>query len=220
MIAARRQTLLKDAVARLQAADVVAEGFVTDVADGDSARALADETISSLGPIDIVVNNVGGSFGDGFAAGRLLDMTEADVAGVIRANVTTVLNCCWAIVPKMIEHGSGTVINIASVVVRHPMPGLGLYSASKAAVASLTKTMAVEWGPEVRVNALLVGYIDTPRTAPLRSASHRQWLEQHIAMGRLGGPEDVAGAAVYLASDAAAWTTGAAIEVDGGVGAI
>jgi NAD(P)-dependent dehydrogenase (short-subunit alcohol dehydrogenase family) len=62
--------------------------------------------------------------------------------------------------------------------------------------------------------------MDTPGTAPLRSASYRQWLEQHIAMGRLGGPEDVAGAAVYLASDDAARTTGAAIEVDGGVGAI
>jgi gluconate 5-dehydrogenase/2-deoxy-D-gluconate 3-dehydrogenase len=149
MIAARREPVLKDAVARLQSANVLAEGFVADVCEADAARALADETISSLGAIDIVVNNVGGSFGEGFVAGPLLDMTEADFAGVMRANVTSMLNCCWAIVPKMIARGSGTVINVASVVVRQPMPGLGLYSASKAAVVSLTRTMAAEWGPQV-----------------------------------------------------------------------
>lgn len=220
VIAGRRREILDEAVEGLSREGIVAAGFAIDVSDFSGAEALARFAVDSFGAVDVLVNNVGGSFGDDFQTGLLLDTGEADLMGVIRQNVSTTLNCCKAMVPQMLERGSGSVINISSVVVAHPMPGVGLYAASKAMIVSLTRTMAAEWGPKVRANALLVGYIDTPRTAPLRSPELRDWLGKHIAMGRLGRPDEVAGIAVYLASDASIWTTGAAFPIDGGVGAI
>jgi NAD(P)-dependent dehydrogenase (short-subunit alcohol dehydrogenase family) len=214
--AARRPELLQQAVEVLQARGARAVGVACDVRDGNQARRLAERAVESFGRVDILVNNVGASYGDDFRRGPLLEMTPADLDGAIRQNVTSLLHCCWAVVPGMLQR-SGSIINVASVVVSHPMPGFGLYAAAKAAVVSLTRTMALEWAPRVRVNALLVGHVDTPRASSRRTAEDRAWLERHIALGRLGTPEDVGSAALYLVSDAAAWTTGAAVEVDGGV---
>lgn len=220
VVAARRNDLVEAAVDELKGLGVAVTGVACDVTDRTQVQSLVDAATSTFGPVDILVNNVGGSFDDTFRAGLLLDMTEAELLGVIRQNVTSMMNCCWTIVPGMLTRGSGSIVNVSSIVVRHPRRGLGFYSASKAAVANLTLTMATEWAPSVRVNAVVPGYIDTARTAPLRTPEDRTWLGDHIAMGRLGGPDDVAGAAVYLASSAAGWVTGATIEVDGGVAAI
>jgi NAD(P)-dependent dehydrogenase (short-subunit alcohol dehydrogenase family) len=100
------------------------------------------------------------------------------------------------------------------------MPGYGPYSAAKAALTNLTATMALEWAPSVRVNALLVGHVDTARSSAHRSAEDVAWLERHIGLGRLGRPEDVVGAVAYLASDLSGWVTGAAMDVNGGVRAL
>jgi NAD(P)-dependent dehydrogenase (short-subunit alcohol dehydrogenase family) len=96
------------------------------------------------------------------------------------------------------------------------MPRFGAYAAAKAAVVALTNVMAREWAPKVRANSLLVGHVDTPRTTATRSASQLEWLKQHIAMGRLGHPEEIAEVVSFVASDAASWLTGAALEIDGG----
>jgi NAD(P)-dependent dehydrogenase (short-subunit alcohol dehydrogenase family) len=216
VVAARRPDLLQQAITALEARGARALGVACDVRDGGQARHLAERAIERFGRVDILVNNVGASYGDGFRRGPLLEMTAEDLDGAIRQNVTSLLHCCWAVVPRMLE-SSGSIINVASIAVSHPMPGFGLYAAAKAAVVSLTRTMAVEWAPRVRANALLVGHVDTPRSSSRRTVEDRAWLERHIALGRLGRPEDVGSAAVYLASDGAAWTTGAAVEVDGGV---
>jgi NAD(P)-dependent dehydrogenase (short-subunit alcohol dehydrogenase family) len=215
VVVARRPEPLDEAVRALEAAGAKVLGVSCDVRDPQQVRRLATRAAEALGPIGILVNNVGASYGDHFRRGPLLEMTPADLDGAMRQNVASVLNCCAAVVPAMLQ-SSGSIVNVASIVVSHPMPGFGLYAAAKAAVVSLTRTMALEWAPQVRVNALLIGHVDTPRTSSRRSAEDRAWLERHIGMGRLGRPEDIGGAVVYLASEAAAWTTGAALEIDGG----
>jgi NAD(P)-dependent dehydrogenase (short-subunit alcohol dehydrogenase family) len=215
-LAARGHAALEQAVNTLRGNGAKVIGVPCDVRDLTQARRLAADTLAAFGTIDILVNNVGASYGDDFRRGPLLEMTPADLDGAIRQNVASLLNCCWATVPTMLQ-GAGSIVNIASVVVNHPIPGFGLYAAAKAAVVSLTRTMALEWAPRVRVNALLIGHVDTPRASSRRSAADRESIERQIAMGRLGRPEDIGGAVVYLASQSAAWTTGAAIEVHGGV---
>lgn len=216
-VAARRPEALAETVGAVETAGGVALAVPCDVRQrsqiGDSVRRVADH----LGGIDILVNNAGGSFGDDFRRGELLTLTEDDVLGAFRMNVVTAFSCACAVVPVMRESGSGSIVNISSVVVNTPMAGYGPYSAAKAALTNLTTTMAIEWAPEIRVNALLVGHVDTARSSKHRSTADRQWLERHIALGRMGQPQDIAGSVVYLASDLSSWVTGAAVCVDGGV---
>jgi NAD(P)-dependent dehydrogenase (short-subunit alcohol dehydrogenase family) len=96
------------------------------------------------------------------------------------------------------------------------MCGMALYSAAKAAIVNLTTSMAAEWGPQVRVNVLVPGLIDTPRTAADRPADARARIVETIALRRIGVPEDIGGAAVFLASDAAGWISGISLDIHGG----
>ncbi len=186
-----------------------------DVTDRDAVRAMVGAALETIGQLDIVVNNAGGTaFMVPFADLRFEGWTK-----VMRLNVDSVVHVCQAMAPHLLERGSGSVINVASVAALAGTPGLTPYGASKAAVLSLTRSLAKEWGQAgVRVNALCPGWTAT-------DLNRNMWEDERtsramtaaIPMGRWGRADEMAGAAVFLASDASTYLTGQAIVVDGGL---
>ena len=198
-------------------------GVLTVTADvtrrADVERVVA-RSIETFGHIDILVNNAGATFGANFRRAPLLELTDRDIDENLALNFRSMLVCAQAAVPHMMERRQGVIINISSMAGRehdHPTAGFGVYPAAKAAIIALTKCMAVEWAPQVRVNCIAPGVIDTPRVSAARPADRLSTQLSTIAMGRIGLPSDVAGAAVYLASDAASWVTGSVLDVHGGI---
>ncbi len=190
-----------------------------DVTRTDDTRTIAARTLDTFDRIDILVNNAGASFSNTFHRGPLLDLTEQDIDGCLALNVKGVVLCAQAVVPHMLQRGKGAIVNIASIGGREiapPSVGFGMYGPAKAAVVMLTREMAAEWGPQVRVNAIAPGMVATPRVAALGTDTDPNVMAT-VSMQRMGRPEDIAGAVVYLASDAASWTTGAVIDVNGGL---
>jgi len=221
VIAARRQDRIDAAVAQIEGLGRRAIGVSTDVSDPAQITNLIDATMKEFGRIDILVNNAGSSWGTNFKRGTLLELDAADFDGAFGTNVKSQFLCGRAAVPIMQQQATGgAIINMSSVAGQlnlTPSPTMGLYSATKAAILSFTRSMAAEWAPKVRVNALMPGLIQTDRTRndPNRRATDEE-LAANIGLARVGLPSDVAGAAVFLASDAASWITGAAIQIDGG----
>jgi len=220
VIAARRQDRIDAAVAQIEGLGRRAIGVSTDVSDPAQITNLIDATMKEFGRIDILVNNAGSSWGTNFKRGTLLELDAADFDGAFGTNVKSQFLCSRAAVPIMQQATGGAIINMSSVAGQlnlTPSPTMGLYSATKAAILSFTRSMAAEWAPKVRVNALMPGLIQTDRTRndPNRRATDEE-LAANIGLARVGLPSDVAGAAVFLASDAASWITGAAIQIDGG----
>ena len=188
----------------------------TDVRDGDAvARAVAAVT-ERLGAIDVLVNNVGGTFRAAF-----LDTAEKGWDALIRANLKTVLHGTRAVAPGMVERGrGGSIVNVVSIEAARAAPGYAVYAACKAAVVSFTRSMAVELGPHgIRVNAIAPDICLTEGLARMTDDADRARHPRIVPLGRAGVPADVAGAAVFLASDLAAYVTGVTLPVDGGTDA-
>ncbi|MEZ5319897.1 MAG: SDR family oxidoreductase [Vicinamibacterales bacterium] len=191
---------------------------VTKAADVEAAVATV---LDAWSRVDVLVNNAG-VLRDAqlvkWRDGRVLDtMSEADFDAVLDVNLRGVFVCARAVVPPMIRQGGGVILNATSIVARHGNFGQTNYVASKAAVVGLTETWARELGRHgIRVNAVAPGFIDTPmaRSVP---AERLAWLESRTPLGRLGTPEDVAEAYVWLASDQARFVHGAVLPVDGGL---
>ena len=217
VVVARSAESVRMTVADIERDGGSAAGVTGDVRDAAGVKAIVDQVERGAGRLDILVNNAGGSYGDDFRRGPLLELEADDLLGAFRMNVLSAFLFARESVPVMRRAGGGSIINVSSVVVRTPMPRFGAYSAAKAALTSLTTTMALEWAPEVRVNAVLAGHVGTERASRSRTAEEVGWLERHIALGRLGQPDDLAGAVIFLASDLARWVTGSALSVDGGV---
>ena len=174
-----------------------------DVRDRSAVEAFLATTVEHLGHVDIVVNNAGGGFRAAF-----LDVNDKGQDALIRENFSSVTHFVRAAVPHMPEHG-GSIINITSIEAHRAAPGFAIYSAMKAAVANLTKSLALELGPRlVRVNCIAPDVIPTPGIG----------LEHgvHTPLPVAGHVDDVAAAAVYLASDLSRFVTGTTIHVDGG----
>lgn len=194
----------------------------TDVNDASQIHNLIHTAHERFGRIDVMVNNAGNSFGDNYKRGPLLELTGDDVMGCFGQNVKSGFLCCKEAVPIMQEQGNGSIINVASMGGKdRGWKGWGpahmaVYGAAKAAIIHLTKSMAAQWGPEVRVNCINPGYVSTPRVDARRSPEQIAESVKKIGMGRFGTPDDVAGAAIYLASDAASWVSGTVIDVYGG----
>ncbi|MGE4605187.1 MAG: SDR family NAD(P)-dependent oxidoreductase [Myxococcota bacterium] len=163
---------------------------------------------------DLWVNNAGI-----VRFGPLTDLSLDDWRAVVDVNLTGCFVASRAVAADMLARGSGCIVNVTSMNGIAPGPGAGAYGSTKAAVALLTQQMALEWGPGgLRVNAVAPGLVDAGMSAAIYAdAAIREAREAKVPLGRLGRPEDVAQAVVYLASDAAAYVTGQNLLVDGGV---
>lgn len=184
-----------------------------DVTDPSSVAAGFDAIAADIGPIDVVINNAGIS-GDGLA----IDQPIAEFDAVMATNLRGVWLVATEAARRWRDVGrGGAVVNIASIQGERTAPGLAAYSASKAAVVHLTRSLALEWARhDIRVNALEPGYIRTELTDQLWEQPYGQAMIKRIPMRRLGTPGDLDGALLLLATAASAWMTGAVIAVDGG----
>lgn len=189
-----------------------AKGFVSNVTQAEDAQQLIDKTIEAFGKVDILVNNAGITRDN-----LLMRMKEDEWDAVIAVNLKGTYNCIRAIAKPFIKQRSGKIINLASVVGQIGNAGQVNYSASKAGVIGLTKSVAKELAARnVRVNAIAPGFIQTDMTAKLTEKAKEE-LTNAIPLGKLGQPEDVAKVVLFLASDDAAYITGQVINVDGGM---
>jgi len=189
-----------------------AVGVSCDVADGGQVEAAIAAAEQALGPIDILVNNAGLTRDN-----LLLRLSETDWDTVLDANLKGAFFTTKAVVKGMMKRRSGRIINVTSIVGLTGNKGQANYAASKAGLIGFTKSVAKEYASRgVLVNAIAPGFIETDMTAALPEDGRTALLEG-IALGRLGRPEDVAGAVIFLASDLAAYVTGQVLVVDGGM---
>ena len=190
-------------------------GIPGDVNDLGFLAELVDRTLSELGGIDILVNNAGGS-----QSYPLLDTTVEQLEASFHFNISSPFELVRLSVPRMLERGGGSIVNISSIAGRNASRGSFTHSLTKAAVSQMTRLMAAELSPRIRVNAVLPGAIETD--ALKKWIVHlpdeiRQVMLDNTPMRRNGTPEDIASAVLYFASDASSWVTGKLLEVDGGV---
>jgi 3-oxoacyl-[acyl-carrier protein] reductase len=201
-----------------EAADEIAEqigglAIQADVSNPEEVQALIERVEGELGDIDALVNNAGVTRDTLIAR-----MTDDDWQTVIDTNLRGTFNTSRAVSRKMLRRRAGSIVNLSSVVGVHGNPGQANYAASKAGIIGLTKALARELGSRgVRVNAIAPGYIATELTDVLPEEA-RGLILQNTPLGRLGEPEDVAGAVRFLCSDEAAFITGEVLLVDGGLG--
>jgi NAD(P)-dependent dehydrogenase (short-subunit alcohol dehydrogenase family) len=182
-----------------------------DIRDPAAAAAMVDEVAARHGRLDILVNNAGGS-PEASAATASPRFSER----VIALNLLAPLNLSQAAHRHMQAQG-GSIVNIASVSAVRPSPGTAAYAAAKAGLIALGSSLAHEWGPAIRVNAIIVGYVETEATeATYGDAAAQAAIARNIGAQRLGRADEIAEAALFLASPAASYVTGAALEVHGG----
>jgi 3-oxoacyl-[acyl-carrier protein] reductase len=187
-----------------------------DVADPSSVEAMVQLAVERFGRLDVLFNNAG--LPQSYTL--LEDSDDALFERIMAVNVRGVFNGCRAAIPRMKAQGGGVILNTASTAGIRPRPGLAVYNASKAAVISLTKTLAVELAPHhIRVVSICPVATDTPMLATFLGENEVEGRKRFVATipwGRLNRPEDIARAAVFLASADAEMVTGTAFEVDGG----
>jgi 2-deoxy-D-gluconate 3-dehydrogenase len=215
---ARDEDRLREVAADVEAAGRRAVVLPTDVTDAEAIRAAVAAATESLGPIGVLVNNAGGnSFSMPLAGMRFSGWEKT-----FRLNLDSVVHVTQAVLPQMLEGKRGSIINIASVAGLRGAPLMSHYGAAKAALLSLTQSLAVEvaWAG-VRVNALVPGWIETDLTDFLRANDDAEkGTLARVPMGRWGRPEEIAEPAVFLAADASAFMTGQSLVVDGGLSAM
>ena len=188
-----------------------AEGLIEcDVTNADAVHAAA----TSIGPIDVLVNNAGAWR---FAAFE--DVSSEDFSASIDVNLRGPFHTMQAFGPAMVAQGTGAIVNIVSIAARHANPAIGSYGSSKAALLSLTEQVALEWGPHgVRCNAVGPGLVPTPGAGDVYDDPEiRAIRSAAIPLRRLAEPADIANAVAFLASDYASYITGQVIYVDGGL---
>lgn len=191
----------------------LAVAFAADVTQSSEVGRLAAEVEATLGPIDILVNNAGVN-----VRGTAPELAEADWDAVIAVNLKAPFLCARAFGPGMAARGWGRILNMGSILSVIALPGRAPYASAKAGLLNLTRVLALEWaGQGVTVNAICPGPFATDMNKPLLDdpAKYKAFVEK-IPMGRWGELHEIAGAAVFLAGDAASYVTGSALFVDGG----
>lgn len=202
-----------DAAAKV-AAELGGVAVPADVTDPEGLRHAVDEAVDAMGGLDVLVNNAGTS---GMSPVHGWDPEEWD--RIIRVNLTGVYAGFRAAVPHLRAAGGGCIVSTASISGTRPAAGEAPYAASKAGVAAVTAAAALEYGPDIRVNAVSPGMVRTAMTAPLFEVFPDEVprFERTTPMGRIGEPEDIADVMVFLCSDMARFVTGQNIVVDGGM---
>ena len=199
-------------IKELEALGVRAKGYASNAADFADTERVVAEVMKDFGRIDVLVNNAGIT-----RDGLMMRMTEQQWDMVINVNLKSAFNFIHALVPIMMKQKAGSIINMASVVGVHGNAGQANYSASKAGMIGLAKSISRELGSRgVRANAIAPGFIITDMTAQLTDEVRAEWAKQ-IPLRRGGTPEDVANVATFLASDLSSYVTGQVIQVDGGM---
>lgn len=209
-----------ETVRLVEAAGSQAFAVHADVSGRADCDAMVAATVSRFGRLDVLYNNAAVQM-----SGRLLDCTEAQWDLTIATNLSAIFWTCRAAVPHMLAAGGGSIINTASVLGLIGSEGYAAYGAAKAGLIALTRQLATELAPRIRANVIAPGSIDTPRFRKVAAAmpdpeGFLSGLLQNVPLRRLGTAEDVARMALFLASDASAYTSGAVIPCDGGLAAL
>jgi gluconate 5-dehydrogenase len=214
ILGGRKREELQLAGDNLRAAGHAVSQVIIDVTDTASVNEAVKTAESDIGPIDILVNNAGIQ-----RRGPLESFTDADWDELMATNLDGVFKVSRAAVKGMIERRRGVIINVSSVQSALARPSIAPYAASKGAITMLTKSMAGEWGQHnIRVNAIAPGYFKTElNSALVADPKFSEWLTGRTPMRRWGEVHELAGAALFLASDAASFVTGQTLLVDGGI---
>ena len=210
----RDETRVDHAAKAIAASGHAVDILPFDVTDAEAVRAAVDRYESETGAIDILINNAGMQYRT-----PLEDFPVDAFERLMRTNVSSVFYVGQSVARHMIERRRGKIINIASVQSALARPGIAPYTASKGAVANLTKGMATDWARHgLNVNAIAPGYFDTPLNAALvADTGFSEWLAKRTPQGRWGQLPELVGAAIFLASDAASFVNGHTLFVDGGI---
>lgn len=202
----------KETVAEVNGQGGTAFFVQVDVSNRESVEQMVKKVIDTFGQIDVLINNAGIT-----ADATLTKMKQEQWDRVIAINLTGVFNCTQAVVPYMIERGTGRIINTSSIVGITGNFGQTNYAASKGGVIAMTKTWAKELGPKgITCNAVAPGFIETPMTKAVPEKILKL-MEEKVPLRRLGDPTDIANAYLYLASDAGRYVNGAVLSIDGGL---
>jgi 3-oxoacyl-[acyl-carrier protein] reductase len=212
VVSARNKENLKDVVSEIEQTGSPVLAIAADVANTDDAKNLIENTLEKFATIDVLVNNAGITRDN-----LLLRLTEEDWDSVIDTNLKGSFNCIKASIKPMMKARAGVIINITSVVGQTGNAGQSNYSASKAGIIGLTKSVAKEWASRnIRVNAVAPGFIETDMTSELAEKA-KQELISSIPLAKLGNVENVADLVLFLSSPKAEYITGQVINVDGGM---
>ena len=211
--AARAPDRLDHVAAQIRGLDRRALAVPCDVNVAAQLEHLVATTVKEFGRVDILVNNAGGT-----PPTAALDLSQKDFEAAFHFNVSSAFLLTRLVVPHMARHDGGAIVNISSALSHMVETGFVAYGTAKAALSHMTRLLAHEFAPRVRVNALAVGATETDALMPFLGAAEglREQMVARTPMGRLGTPEDIALAVLYLASPASSWVTGKIFEVDGG----
>jgi 7-alpha-hydroxysteroid dehydrogenase len=211
-ICARTASQLHEVAAQIEGLGRRALVMPADVSDLTELPALVDRTVNELGRLDVLVNNAGGTTPKAF-----LDTSTRMFEKAFHFNVTTAFELTKLATPSLLESGDGSVINVSSAAGRFANRGSAAYSTAKAALTHLTRLLAADLAPRVRVNGIAPGAIATASLDTVLTDEIRAAMVAGTPLRRLGEAEDIAAAALWLASPAGAYVTGKMIEVDGGI---
>ncbi|MCF7697897.1 SDR family oxidoreductase [Loktanella sp. M215] len=210
----RNATTLAAAAATLRATGAVVDTLSFDVTNHDAVRSAIDGFEAETGAIDVLINNAGMQY-----RAPLEDFPADAFERLLQTNVASVFHVGQAVARHMIARGAGKIVNIASVQTALARPGIAPYTATKGAVANLTKGMATDWARHgLQCNAIAPGYFETPlNRALMDDPSFNDWLTKRTPAGRWGQVEELVGAAIFLSSAASSFVNGTTVFVDGGI---
>lgn len=209
--AARTQSDIDKVVEEVEALGSSAIAISCDVNQQDQLANLANTAVEEFGTITHLVNNAGGG-----GPNNPLEMSSADFSQILNFNVTSAYELTQLCVHHMIQSGKGNIINITSAAARYAQKHFSAYGTAKAALTQLTRLLAQDFAPTVRVNAIAPGPIVTPALERAVPENLLEAMSRNTPLQSLGKPKDIAMAALYLATDASGWVTGKILEIDGG----
>jgi 3-oxoacyl-[acyl-carrier protein] reductase len=210
VVSSRDHAAVSDTAAEIGGGAV---GIAADLATEEGPSTLVVAALGACGRLDVLVNNAGVPM-----AADSLELSSSDWRRTLEVDLSAVFFCSQEAGRHMLARGSGSIVNIASVQAFTPLARRVAYATAKAGVVGMTKSLAAEWAPAVRVNAIAPGYVATPMIEELVREGHvdREAVARRTPMRRMARPEEIASAVVFLASDAASYITGETLMVDGG----